>query len=70
VSGGFVTVHGTLKERRVTSVRIDRSDLSAPVWLPRAALHCQSNNAIYDAEIDGEIELQVRGSMAASKGLI
>lgn len=70
MNGSYVIVHGTLKERRDTSVRIDRPDLFAPVWLPRAALHWQSNNAVYTAEIDGEIELQVRGSMAARKGLI
>lgn len=52
------------------SIRVDRDDLSAPVWLPRFAVEFADNVRLCREEIGGIVTFRLQGDMAAARGLV
>lgn len=66
----YVIITATLAEKREKAIRLDRTDWSAPKWVPRWWLETSSEMLVVRTDIGNEVSLRILGDHAASKGLV
>lgn len=66
----YVTLTGTLLERRDASLRVQFSNMAAWTWIPRRWLEFNDNLIIGKADIPSDVSIRILGAGAEEKGLI